>query len=454
MKKYDSYKDSGIEYLDKIPVHWQELRMRFIGYLYGGLSGKSANDFNQLTNEDNKCFIPFTNIANNFRIDSESLQTVVIAENEKQNKVKKGDLFFLMSSENYDDVGKSAVLLDDLEETYLNSFCKGFRITKENIVPKFLNYQLHSKQLRHNLLTGANGFTRINLKIDKVIDLLTALPPIAEQTSIASFLDRKTSEIDDIIADKKRLLELYEEEKTAIINQAVTKGLDPNAPMKDSGIEWLGEIPEHWEVKKLKMLVSKVGSGVTPKGGSSVYLSIGIPLIRSQNVHFDSLKLDDVAFISEEVDEEMSNSRIQDGDVLLNITGASIGRCYFVPEGFGRGNVNQHVCIIRPNINEVNTVYLSLLLRSEIGQLQIRLQQTGANREGLNFEQLKNFHLPIATSLSEQQSIVHHIESECSKIDFKKARTEKLIELLTEYRTALISEAVTGKIKVTEDQES
>ena len=83
--------------------------------------------------------------------------------------------------------------------------------------------------------------------------------------------------------------------------------------------------------------------------------------------------------------------------------------------------------------------------------MQIRLQQTGANREGLNFEQLKNFHLPIATSLNEQQSIVHHIESECSKIDFKKARTEELIELLTEYRTALISEAVTGKIKVTED---
>jgi len=147
----------------------------------------------------------------------------------------------------------------------------------------------------------------------------------------------------------------------------------------------------------------------------------------------------------------MSNSRIQDGDVLLNITGASIGRCYFVPDGFGRGNVNQHVCIIRPNINEVSTVYLSLLLRSEIGQLQIRLQQTGANREGLNFEQLKNFYLPVATSLNEQQSIVHHIESECSKIDFKKARTEELIELLTEYRTALISEAVTGKIKVTED---
>lgn len=449
MRKYDSYKPTKIEFLDEIPEHWEEKRMRFLGYLYGGLSGKSATDFNQLSNEDNKYFIPFTNIANNFRIDPESLQTVVISQNENQNKVQKGDLFFLMSSENYDDVGKSAVLLDDLEETYLNSFCKGFRITKEKIVPEFLNYQLHSKQLRHNLLTGANGFTRINLKIDKVIDLLTALPSPEEQTAIAKYLDRKTAEIDDLIADKNRLLELYEEEKTAIINQAVTKGINPDVPMKDSGIEWLREIPEHWEEKRLKLLVSKIGSGVTPSGGSSVYLTSGIPLLRSQNIHFDGLKLDDVAYISEEIDEDMRNSRIREGDVLLNITGASIGRCFYVPTDFGRGNVNQHVSIIRPVPKKADTIYLYFLMRSEIGQLQIRLQQTGANREGLNFEQLKNFTLPIPLNIEEQKSIALYIETECALIDAKKAKTEKLVKLLTEYRTSLISEVVTGKIKVT-----
>src|SRR5690554_712729 len=325
MKKYDSYKDSGIEYLDKIPVHWQELRMRFIGYLYGGLSGKSANDFNQLTNEDNKCFIPFTNIANNFRIDPESLQTVVIAENEKQNKVKKGDLFFLMSSENYDDVGKSAVLLDDLEETYLNSFCKGFRITKENIVPKFLNYQLHSKQLRHNLLTGANGFTRINLKIDKVIDLLTALPPIVEQTSIANFLDLKTSEIDEIIADKKRLLELYEEEKTAIINQAVTKGIDPDAPMKDSGIEWLGEIPEHWEVKKLKYIISaKLMYGANESADEEN--KDNPRYIRITDIGNDG-NLNDETFKSLPP-EKAKEYLLTEGDILFARSGATVGKTY------------------------------------------------------------------------------------------------------------------------------
>ena len=220
---------------------------------------------------------------------------------------------------------------------------------------------------------------------------------------------------------------------------------------KDSGIEWIGEIPSHWEVKRLKLLVSKIGSGVTPSGGASVYLTTGIPLLRSQNIHFDGLKLDDVAYISEEINEGMSNSKIQEGDVLLNITGASIGRCFYVPNGFGRGNVNQHVCIIRPIVDIIDTIYLYLLLRSEIGQLQIRYQQTGANREGLNFEQLKNFSLPFPTNIEEQKSIVEFIEAKSKKIDAKIARTEKLIELLSEYRSTLISEVVTGKVKVVED---
>jgi len=449
MKKYDSYKDSGIEWIGEIPEHWEECRLGVIGgFTSSGIDKKIVED------EPTVKIINYTDVYGNkekiLNTEKDYMEVTSPQSKINQHSVKKGDLIFTPSSETKEDIGLSAVVVDDLDNTAFSYHVLRFQFNKEvNLL--FKKYLCNNYPVLNYFSKNSKGTTRQILGREDFKNAKVVIPPKSEQTSIASFLDRKTSEIDDIIADKKRLLELYEEEKTAIINQAVTKGLDPNAPMKDSGIEWLGEIPEHWEVKKLKMLVSKVGSGVTPRGGSSVYLSIGIPLIRSQNVHFDGLKLDDVAFISEEVDEEMSNSRIQDGDVLLNITGASIGRCYFVPDGFGRGNVNQHVCIIRPNINEVSTVYLSLLLRSEIGQLQIRLQQTGANREGLNFEQLKNFYLPVATSLNEQKSIVHHIESECSKIDFKKARTEELIELLTEYRTALISEAVTGKIKVTED---
>src|SRR5690606_22108255 len=149
MEKYGKYKKTNVEFLDEIPENWIEKRMRFVGYLYGGLSGKSADAFNKAGDENNKYFIPFTNIANNLVIDPNNLQTVIIKKDEKQNNVQNGDLFFLMSSENYDDVGKSAVLSNELPETYLNSFCKGFRIPQGNIDSKFLNYQLHSKQHRH-----------------------------------------------------------------------------------------------------------------------------------------------------------------------------------------------------------------------------------------------------------------------------------------------------------------
>jgi type I restriction enzyme S subunit len=216
--------------------------------------------------------------------------------------------------------------------------------------------------------------------------------------------------------------------------------------MKDSGIEWLGEVPEHWEVKKLKYIVSKVGSGVTPTGGANVYQLTGIPLLRSQNIHFDGFKLDDVAYITKETHETMSNSKVHTQDVLLNITGASIGRVFFVEDWLGEANVNQHVCILRPKAT-IYSKYLYLILRSNIGQEQIRREQTGSGREGLNFESLKNFSI-LLVGISKQQSIVRHIETECNRIDAKIAKTKELISLLTEYRTALISEVVTGKIKV------
>lgn len=219
--------------------------------------------------------------------------------------------------------------------------------------------------------------------------------------------------------------------------------------MKDSGIEWLGKIPEHWEVKRLKHTVSKVGSGVTPRGGAEVYQKEGIPLLRSQNIYSDGIRLDDVAYINKEIHDSMKNSKVFPKDVLLNITGGSIGRTFYVEEWLGEANVNQHVCIIRPNEN-IDYKFLYFILKSKIGQEQILHEQTGSGREGLNFEALKNFYIPFVT-IKEQQSIVDFIESETTRIDAKIEDTQKLIELLKEYRTALISEVVTGKVKVIQD---
>jgi type I restriction enzyme S subunit len=144
----------------------------------------------------------------------------------------------------------------------------------------------------------------------------------------------------------------------------------------------------------------------------------------------------------------MKNSKVHSGDVLLNITGASIGRCYYVDETLGESNVNQHVSILRPN-NKVLTKYLYYILYSNIGQEQIRKEQTGSGREGLNFEVLKNFQVPLP-EISEQESIINYIELQSNQMEFRIMKTKKLIDLLTEYRSALISDVVSGKVNVIE----
>lgn len=160
---------------------------------------------------------------------------------------------------------------------------------------------------------------------------------------------------------------------------------------------------------QLGELSSFVGSGSTPKGGQKVYKTSGIPFIRSQNVYTDGLRLDDIVYVSEQIHTAMARTHIQPRDVLLNITGASIGRSTIVPEDFGPANVNQHVCIIRL-IPEVEPQYLSRFLNSPIGQAQIMASQSGVTRQGLNYSQLRKIIIPFAP-IAEQRRIVAKIES-------------------------------------------
>lgn len=193
---------------------------------------------------------------------------------------------------------------------------------------------------------------------------------------------------------------------------------------------------------RIKDYTTKVGSGVTPKGGAESYLSSGIPLFRSQNVHNFGFLMDDIAYISEETDEQMSGSRVLPGDVLLNITGASIGRCFFTSDDFERGNVNQHVCIIRPNQRVVKSSFLHYLLISNKGQMYIDLSQTGANRQGLTIEEIRNFSFDIP-SVVEQQRIVDYLDKKLAAIDHRVEVLEKEKDVYARLKKSVINQAVT-----------
>jgi type I restriction enzyme S subunit len=444
MKSYDSYKPSGVDWLGDIPEHWEVKRLKFVAKV-------------QSSNVDKKSFadeIPvrlcnYVDVyKHEFIDDSISFMNATATEAEVEKFIlNEGDVLITKDSETPDDIANPAFVVKDFQSVICGYHLAQIKPNKIELSGKYLFRLFQSPKFNSYFEVSANGITRFGLPLDSITDVFVSLPPLDEQRIIGDYLDEKTAQIDSLINHKLRLIELLKEERAAVINQAVTRGTNPDAKLKPSGIAWLGHIPEHWEVKKLRYLVSKIGSGITPSGGASVYQQEGVRLLRSQNIHSDKLVLDDVAYISEEVDKSMSNSRINEGDVLLNITGASIGRCYFVPKGFGRGNVNQHVCIIRPLQSSVKTEYLHAVLVSGYGQNLIDMCQTGANREGLNFQQIRGFDIPTC-AIDEQQRIVEFIQTATGKIDATVAKIEREIDFVREYRTALISEAVTGKIKV------
>ena len=222
MDKTAPLKDFGIDWIGEIPAHWEVKRLKDIGYLYSGLSGKAGDHFNQEDNERSKPFIQFTNIANNLYINSVGFGTVIIHDNEQQNKVRQNDLFFLMSSEGYEDIGKTSLLLTHLAETYLNSFCKGFRTTDRKTSPNYLNYLLNSKAFRNKMIVQGKGFTRINLKTEKVNDFEILYPPLSEQVAIAEYLDEKTATIDAIVTNLNAQLRALAELRKTLINDVVT----------------------------------------------------------------------------------------------------------------------------------------------------------------------------------------------------------------------------------------
>ncbi len=438
MDKYNKYKSSGTEWIGDIPEHWLVVKLG-IGFGRIGSGTTPSSGDNSYYQNGTINWLQTGDLTNGEITRTSKKVTQKALDDYSSLKVfSVGALVVAMYGAT---IGKVGVLSID---ACTNQACC---VLSDPILFKVKYTYYWFVASKDHIVSRGYGGGQPNISQELIKSLVLPCPPVVEQTAISAYLDEKTTQIDYLIAKKQQLIELLKEERTALINLAVTKGVDPDVKLKPSGIDWLGDIPAHWEVKKLKYLVSKVGSGVTPKGGANVYLNQGIPLLRSQNIHNDGLKLDDVAFISEEVDEEMSNSRVQEGDVLLNITGASIGRSTFIPEGFGSGNVNQHVCIIRPNPEQVVSEYLQFFLISDFGQTYVDSFQTGANREGLNFQQIKSFLIPTPTT-EEQELIVKITVGRLKIFDDTVLKVAKEIELLQEYRVALISEVVTGKVKV------
>jgi type I restriction enzyme S subunit len=439
LPKYPAYKPSGVEWLGEIPEHWEVIRIK---YLFKEINERSVSG-----NEELLSVSQYTGVTKKSdKIDDGELLTTA-STLEGYKKVFKGDLVSNIMLAWNGSLGISP--FDGITSPAYSIY----RLLGKND-KRYFHYLLRTEIYKSEFKRNSSGVieSRLRLYTDDFFRILSLLPPLSEQTAIAAFLDHKTALIDKAIGIKEKQIELLKERRQILIHKAVTKGIGSlsgaettNVKMKDSGVEWIGEIPEHWEVKKIKHITTKIGSGVTPSGGGTTYLDSGIPLLRSQNILFGKIELEGVAYISEKTHSSMSNSQVRKGDVLLNITGGSIGRCHFVDFNIPL-NVNQHVCIVRPSTS-IASIFLNSLLASEVGQGQIWFFQQGGGREGLNFQAIKNFLIPLPPK-SEQSEISKYIETIISKFLTALSLKRQEIERLKEYKAVLINGAVTGKIKV------
>lgn len=446
MNTYPSYKDSDVEWIGNIPSGWIVKKLKYIGDLYGGLTGKSGKDFNNDNNPHNKPFIPFTNIVNNNYISDKSLEFVNINPDERQNKVIKNDLLFLMSSEVYDDLGKTSILFENIDELYLNSFCKGFRIFDKKVNPFLINYQLSGNAHRKLISIEGNGFTRINLRQHKLNSIYILIPPLPEQQQISDYLDYKTSKIDTLIEKIKQKIELLKEQRISLINTAVTKGFNPNVEMKDSGVELIGEVPSGWDVKKLKyiskILPSNVDKRISPE-------EIQVRLCNYTDVYYN-----------ESIDKETPLSKgscnqneydkfwLREGDIIITKDSEmpdDIGISTEIKEDLVNVVCGYHLTLIRPL--DVVSSYLFRLFQSDKARKYFQINSEGVTRFGLGKPKIQNMYIPLPP-IQEQEQIVDYLDKESSKIDTLITKESKQIELLKEYRQSLISNVVTGKVDV------
>ena len=431
LQLYPAYKPSGVDWLSEIPAHWRTERGKW-------LLKKMSRPVRD-TDEVVTCFRDgVVTLRKNRRTEgfTESLQEI------GYQGIRAGDLVVHAMDAFAGAIGVSD---SDGKGTPVYSVCRPETNANAYYYAHILREMARSQWIAA-LATGirerSTDFRYATLATQRL-----PLPPLPEQHAIARYLDHIDRRIQRYIDTKEKLIALLQEARQATIHRAVTRGLNPDVPLQPSGVDWLEDVPAHWEVGRLGHLATKFGSGITPRGGATVYQEYGVPFLRSQNIHFDGLKLQGVARISPSLHQELPNTHVKPDDVLLNITGASIGRVCAVPESFVEGNVNQHVCIIRPDKSQLLPSLLAAYLSTPAMQREVQIEQRGASREGLTLHSIRNFKI-VLPPLPEQRAIAAHLDEATADIDAAIDTARRQTDLMRDYRASLIAHIVTGKLDV------
>lgn len=444
MKKYSKYKDSEIEWVGEIPEHWNIDKLGRVGYF-----SASGIDKKDVPGEPMVKMINYTDVYGNISKTLSSDREYMIVscpEDKKQNhQVKKGDLIFTPSSETVKDIGLSALVIDDSPDTVFSYHVIRLEFNREFDL-NFKKYLCNNHFVLNKFSKEAKGTTRQIIGRDVFKKIEIVYPPLDEQTAIANYLDKKTAEIDELIKQKEELLLLFEEEKSAIINQAVTKGINPNVKLKDSKIDWIGEIPEHWNVVKFNHYI-RLRHGYQFRDYD--FTPYGIKIIKiTQLLPNGFLDTENVTYIDEKRKDEFQDIIISNGDILMALTGGTIGKIIRVENITELLLQNYRVGNFFPTNSKISKDFLFWILSSGYVLEQIYFDQRETGQPNIGKENFNSMFIILPAEIEEQNKISYYIGKEISRVKKKISTIKKQINTLKEYKTALISEVATGKVKV------
>jgi type I restriction enzyme S subunit len=430
---YPTYGESGLDWAPSLPSHWSSARLRWLASRYaGGTPDKNKKDFWE------NGTIPWLNsgsVNQGLIREPSAFITHEAFANSSTRWVPAGALLMALAGQ-----GKTKGMAAQLAFRATCNQSMAAIVPGDELVSRYLLWWLSANYQNIRNLSG--GDNRDGLNLELLGDIQCPLPSYSEQAAIAAFLDRETAAIDALVEEQRRLIGLLKEKRQAVISHAVTRGLDPTAPMKNSGVEWLGDVPAHWEVRRVGSVSTKITNGyVGPT--RDILVEDGVRYLQSLHIKQNKISFNTPYFVEKAWSEDHAKSILKTGDTLIVQTGA-IGQVAVVPPEFAGCNCHALI-IVSPQESRLCGDWLSWMLNSDFGYHSLLSIQTGALHPHLNCGNVKDLFVPVPP-LQEQAEIVAYINEKAASLTALSKEAEAIISLLQERRAALISAAVTGKI--------
>ena len=431
-----------LDWADTLPSGWRTKPLRAVANYRVSNVDKIASDSEIAVRLCN-----YTDVYNNEFI-SPDLELMYATASEQEIArfgLSVNDVIITKDSESWEDIGVPALVVETADDLVCGYHLALLRPYKDTIHGAFLFRCLQAKLIQVQLELSANGVTRFGLPIFEIGKTALPVPPLPMQRAIANYLDRETARLDALVAETERLLRLLAEKRQALITRAVTRGLDPDAAMRDSGIPWLGQIPAHWEIWKLGHAAS-IGNGSTPNRNKAAYWTDGrIPWINSGVVNQSEVIGAD-QFVTALAVQDCHLPLVKAGSVLIAITGQGKTRGRAVVLSID-STINQHLAFIQPECSRLRPWFLRWTLFAAYDFLRSISDDTGGTKGALTCEQVANLRVPIPPP-DEQSVILAHITVSTGRFDFLQSAAERTIAIIKERRSALIAAAVTGQIDI------